>query len=570
MRAHRMFASSAALLALLALIGLAPVAIAAWNPWGTPLDVGGHAYPDVVLDAQPDGSIGVRAVGLYGTARERALRISVVTGDGTIAWGGITGYQGGPAVRDGAGGYFLVQAWAQTGPQSVEYRVFHHFANGTVDPSWPATGALVSNSVRLGSVPRAVADGAGGLYVLYHMRRGTVPAITMGTHLARIDAGGTPHAGWPADGRRLWAVETFLPDDVSLDESGGAFVLLPPGDGSIVLHRVRPDGTIDPAYTGSGVYLGPHGTAGPDGGIARLVRSGNSTFALWQTGVSGAEEVTVLEFDVASGSGGGAWSQVALACASGGTLMAFPDGSDGLFVFQKQIAPSSDLLAVHYLADGSFADPVRLRGGSVLPAGATAATGGSFAAGPDEAGGALLAWDDGRSNQDSIYVWGVQGDGSPSPAWPVGGVVLPVGPVLHETSSSRGHACAVLTDAPGRAYVAWNVGDINYDELFLARVVSPLVVDAPPVVTRPGLRLAHASANPARGRCVLLASFDSAEPARLELFDVTGRRVTVRDLRGAGEHREAFDAAALGGAGVYFARLAQGREVRTLRVAVTR
>lgn len=71
-------------------------------------------------------------------------------------------------------------------------------------------------------------------------------------------------------------------------------------------------------------------------------------------------------------------------------------------------------------------------------------------------------------------------------------------------------------------------------------------------------------------RWVLLASLDAPAPARLERFDVTGRRVAARELQGAGEHRESFDATTPGGAGVDFARLARDRDVRTPRAAVTR
>lgn len=68
-----------------------------------------------------------------------------------------------------------------------------------------------------------------------------------------------------------------------------------------------------------------------------------------------------------------------------------------------------------------------------------------------------------------------------------------------------------------------------------------------------------------RVRCALA----SAAPATLELLDVSGRRLAVRELPGAGEHDVDFAGTGLA-AGVYFARLTQDGAVAATRVAVTR
>ena len=68
--------------------------------------------------------------------------------------------------------------------------------------------------------------------------------------------------------------------------------------------------------------------------------------------------------------------------------------------------------------------------------------------------------------------------------------------------------------------------------------------------------------------------FDVAMPrpgGTLEVFDVMGRRVALRDLSdlGVGRHRIAMDAASLG-AGVYFARVRQDEGAATTRIVWAR
>jgi hypothetical protein len=73
--------------------------------------------------------------------------------------------------------------------------------------------------------------------------------------------------------------------------------------------------------------------------------------------------------------------------------------------------------------------------------------------------------------------------------------------------------------------------------------------------------------NPARGALDVRYRLPDAAPARLELFDVSGRRLRALDVRGIGEGTARFERLAELRAGVYVIRLSQGREQRTARVA---
>lgn len=97
----------------------------------------------------------------------------------------------------------------------------------------------------------------------------------------------------------------------------------------------------------------------------------------------------------------------------------------------------------------------------------------------------------------------------------------------------------------------------------------------PVLVAQPtSLRLALLGArpNPAVGSLQLAFSLPAAGAARLEIFDLRGRRCLSREVGalGAGMHWLTLAEAATLQPGVYFARLERGRESRTARVILMR
>lgn len=90
---------------------------------------------------------------------------------------------------DGTGGAFVVWLdWRNSGTTGYDIFAQHLRANGTLDPTWPATGAPVSTLAGDQATPHIVADGAGGALVawvhgastqadLYATRLGTTGAV---------------------------------------------------------------------------------------------------------------------------------------------------------------------------------------------------------------------------------------------------------------------------------------------------------------------------------------------------------------------------------------------------------
>ena len=76
--------------------------------------------------------------------------------------------------------------------------------------------------------------------------------------------------------------------------------------------------------------------------------------------------------------------------------------------------------------------------------------------------------------------------------------------------------------------------------------------------------------NPASGHSVLLRlSVPALGPAHVELIDLAGRRIAMRNLEAIGRQQVALSAGQRIAPGLYFARVTQGSHTRTARVVVT-
>jgi hypothetical protein len=87
-----------------------------------------------------------------------------------------------------------------------------------------------------------------------------------------------------------------------------------------------------------------------------------------------------------------------------------------------------------------------------------------------------------------------------------------------------------------------------------------------------GLALAGFRSNPAWGDLSVSFSLPDASPARLELFDVGGRRIAAREVGtlGAGSHVVTFGDERTLAPGIYLLRLVQGTRSLTARGVILR
>lgn len=126
----------------------------------------------------------------------------------------------------------------------------------------------------------------------------------------------------------------------------------------------------------------------------------------------------------------------------------------------------------------------------------------------------------------------------------------------------------------GQLYLAGDFGVVDgVLSRSLARWFPPLAVDAPPSADRRELRLS-AAPNPFNPQTVLHYELRGVGEARLDIYDMAGRRVGGVDLRNRGEGPGSWtwngrDTAGNGlASGVYFVRLREGMQEQRLRVTL--
>src|SRR5262249_3212656 len=123
-------------------------------------------------------------------------------------------------------------------------------------PMWTTNGVLLSGVTAV-QPPRIVPDGAGGAIVVWP----TGAAI----QAQRIDAGGTLHAGWPANGMVITTDVSGTSDFAAVSGGAGRAYITrhkpPPGScGSppqqaVLLTRIDSNGSFASGWTASGLAL---------------------------------------------------------------------------------------------------------------------------------------------------------------------------------------------------------------------------------------------------------------------------------------------------------------------------
>ncbi|HYJ32289.1 MAG TPA: T9SS type A sorting domain-containing protein, partial [Candidatus Binatia bacterium] len=84
------------------------------------------------------------------------------------------------------------------------------------------------------------------------------------------------------------------------------------------------------------------------------------------------------------------------------------------------------------------------------------------------------------------------------------------------------------------------------------------------------LRVAPAAGNPVRQNLSLSMTLPSTEPARVELFDMRGRRLDSVNVLGQGRHIVTLGVSRPPASGIYIVRLSQGGRTASSKVAFLR
>ncbi len=482
------------------------------------------------------------------------------------------------AVPDGAGG--AIVAWRDFrsgGPNATDVYAQHVTAAGTIADGWPANGLGVCTAEGAQRAPGLAPDGAGGALAAWmDLRGGSTPDI----FIQHFKGDGTLADGWPADGLpaynhgEIGVPQPEPPVTVASDGAGGVIVLWTYyGVGYYDLRGQRMDAAgnrrwgdlaVDVA-TGYGFQY--NGVPVPDGAggvlfayqdnsanyplddiYANRLNSEGNTVVGWPSTSYGLQVCTapdeqVLPVLVADGAGGGFFS--------------WQDSRAG--------AGSEDLYLQHVLGDATRAPGWP---GNGLPVCAAAGPQIAPALVRDAWDGVIAAWQDGRGGGYDISAVRTAGDGSVVPGWGAGGTAVC-------TAAGDQTVPAMVSDGAGGAIVVWQDMRSGVPAIYAQRVSDGGIVAPVAGVTPRGAQAVLAlAARPSPARSLLAAVFTLPDgaPARLELMDLSGRRILSREVGalGGGEHVLRLDESGALRAGVYLLRLTRGGTSVTARAVVIR
>ena len=369
---------------------------------------------------------------------------------------------------DGADG--AIVTWQDFRFRRVNIFAMHVLASGDLDPRWPFDGqALLADSAAIASadggqiLPLIVADGAGGAIVAWQDLRTDANEIDL--FAQHILSSGTVDPAWPANGRALVAAvgvqnELALIADGSGNgrgATGGAIATWMdnrPGVGKedVFAQHVLASGIVDPAWPANGLAVGA--TTGRQEFPALVSDGAGGAIIAWDDGRDPATSDDVYAQHVlSSGAVDPAWpvNGRALCAAPGGqgrvTIAA--DGAGGAIVAwtDGRVANEFHIFAQHVLASGGVDPAWPVNGRRISDAGVTESR---ALAVSDGAGGAVVNWQAFTVNLQ-MYAQHVTAAGVVDPAWPAGGRLLSVSTRLQD------HA-AIVTDGAGGALVAWDDG----------------------------------------------------------------------------------------------------------------
>jgi hypothetical protein len=567
-------------------------------------DFGSSPYMSPGRGAPDDAGGSYFAWGGDDASLNQSILMQHVTSAGGIAAGWpsdrlVIGKTGGLITRlprvepDGAGGVFV--CWND----DPDLRIQRVRADGTLYPGWPATGALVTNVSGVYGIPWIVGDGIGGAFVAWTDSSGSGGGDV---RAQRIDSGGSPASGWPADGI-LVCGENGLQNVTQMvaDGAGGAWLVWADernlGTSGRDIYTERITGTGTPA------------TGWPAGGLAvcdavgtqnqpRIAADGaGGAYLLWldrRTAPDGDPYVQHLASDGTPASG---WptNGIAVCNASGSEQITFDsmvgDGAGGAIVVwsdaRDSLTTARDVYAQRLDSDGSVH-----AGWSANGVALCTAAGDQFDVHclSDGNGGAIVVWNDGRTGDAlnlDIYATGVRSDGTtPVLVALVSAVIagdrvtldwyapesLPIGASIERRSDGSPWGVIATPTRDGLGHIHYEDRDVAPGARYgyrLGAAGAPITAETWVDVPVSSLSVIEAVADP-RGAIRVRFSLQSASPASLRLFDVAGRCVRSCSTAGLGSgvHETRFPGAL--SSGLYWLRLTQngvsiGRKVPVAR-----
>jgi len=344
-------------------------------------------------------------------------------------------------VTDGAGGAIIVWEDARSGTTDI----YAQRVDSVGVPKWTANGVAISTAAGSQSIPRLVADGAGGAIIVWQDNR----SGTTGIYAQRVDSVGVPQ--WTADGLAITTVASLggSPQLVA-DGAGGAIITWYEvrGGTSWDIYAQRVNGTGVLQWTAGGV---PISSAADSQSFPQVVADGaGGAIIVWDDRRSGARsDIYAQRIDSA---GIPQWTADGVAiCTAAGDHQRHPqliaDGAGGVIIAWQDFRSGTTEDIYAQRVDSAGVPQWTANGVAV-----STAQGDQFNAqlAVDGAGGAIIVWtDDRREVAGDIYAQRVDSTGAPQ--WTPNGIAI-------STAAGFQGNQQLIADGAGGAIVVWADG----------------------------------------------------------------------------------------------------------------
>ncbi len=341
--------------------------------------------------------------------------------------------QDNPAIiTDEAGG--MVIAWTDWRTGALNIYTQRMSADG--DTLWPANGIALCDTADNKNYAEMVPDGTGGAIIIWTDRRD--PATEHDIYAQRIEGNGTRM--WSGDGVAICdTLDEQRYPSIASDGAGGAIIVWQDqrsGHINIYAQRIDGGGTALWERNGIGIYTADNSSTSPEiisdgSGGAIIAWEGLTGIRAQRVNADGDTLWPANGIDVCTNVPPSVWTPKLVSDGSGGAIIAWRDNRTPgeYYIYAQRVDASGDTL---WAADG-------------IPLCKVTNHQGSHSIVSDGSGGAIVAWEEGYTNQD-IHAQLVDGNGNL--LWTTNGVDVCTAP-------NRQYYNRMVADGSGGAILIW-------------------------------------------------------------------------------------------------------------------
>jgi hypothetical protein len=410
-----------------------------WPADGVPISTvsGDRGYPRIISD----GAMGAIVAWYRNRGENPGIWAQRVNSAGAMVWAAdgvsicaASWDQWYPRIiSDGAAGSIVTWADSRSGNDAI----YAQRLNSSGDFEWPLDGVFVSQMTNWYAPPEVKTDGSGGVIAAWaDYRNGEADIFA-----ERVDASGSVQ--WMAGGVPICtATNDQTYPDIASDGASGAIIAWSDyrnHKADIFAQRLNASGAT--VWTANGVALC---TGAGDHSYPRMISDGaGGAIVIWEDTRNGNYDIYAQRLNA---SGAALWTLNGVPlCAAGGSQgspQIIADGAGGAIVTWEDLrSGEADIYAQRVNASGDLQWTA-----NGVPLCTAVSDQDSPQIVSDDAGGAIVVWEDGRKGNDDIYAQRVHASGAT--LWQLDGV--PTCTTSYYQSEAR-----ITPDGAGGAIVAW-------------------------------------------------------------------------------------------------------------------